>query len=210
MTPFAIGLGSNLGDSLAIVRGAVRALDQAGQRGGSRVRAMSRVYRSPPVGGVEQPAFLNAVAILEWGDAPESLLATLHSVERSHGRDRASESIRWGPRVLDLDILLAGEDGSISCVAQHLTIPHPRAFDRAFVLKPLADVAPTWRHPATGERVDLALSRVADDARLVVPIAEGLAAPCRGTMVCAGDSARDVDGRDGRDGPSAGGGSPGA
>ncbi len=191
MNPFVIGLGSNLGDSRSVLQSAILSLNGAGPPGCSTVRAVSRMYRSPPVGLLDQPAFLNAAVLLEWEDSPRALLSALHSIERGHGRHRSGETVRWGPRLLDLDILLAGPEGMMSHVSSELTIPHPYAFDRAFVLKPLADVVPHWRHPGTGERVDLALVRVADDAGLVVPIDDLDAAYRRGEVGCLGGLRRD-------------------
>lgn len=154
MTPFAIALGANMGDRLRTLRGACVAMEAAGE---SRIIARSRVYETAPVGVREQPPFLNAVVLLESGLAAAELMEHLHEVERAAGRRRESEVMRWGPRTLDLDIVLAGEKGTCVLLAGGVAIPHPRAFERLFVLVPLADVAPAWMHPITGERVDSAL-----------------------------------------------------
>jgi 2-amino-4-hydroxy-6-hydroxymethyldihydropteridine diphosphokinase len=105
------------------------------------------VYETAPVGYLDQPAFLNQVIAVETSlDAP-SLLSVLLDVERSLGRVR---TIRNGPRTIDLDILLFGDN---AVDLPNLTIPHPRMLDRRFVLEPLSAIAPTLRHPLTGETI---------------------------------------------------------
>src|SRR5262245_44008781 len=126
-----IGLGSNLGDSLATLRAAARRLTDFGA-----VTAASPVYETDPVGYEQQPPFLNAVLELDTTLEPEALLEALLAVEAEFRRQRG---VRWGPRTLDLDLLWyagAVRDGD------RLTLPHPRAHEREFVLRPLADLAP--------------------------------------------------------------------
>jgi 2-amino-4-hydroxy-6-hydroxymethyldihydropteridine diphosphokinase len=135
-----IGLGSNLGHRVEFLR---RALEEL-TRCGSRVGAVSRLYESPPLYVVDQPPFLNAAARLETPLDPREFLAQLARVESRLGRVRGR---RFGPRTIDLDILLWGEDGSLIQTAPDLTIPHPRLLERAFALLPLADVAPHLVHP---------------------------------------------------------------
>ena len=129
-----VGIGSNLADPRAQVRSALAALaGLAGCRFGRR----SSLYATRPVGPVEQPEFVNAVASLATGLAPLDLLAALQGIERDHGRVR--DGTRWGPRTLDLDLLLVGE---LQLQTPELELPHPEMARRAFVLVPLAEIAP--------------------------------------------------------------------
>jgi 2-amino-4-hydroxy-6-hydroxymethyldihydropteridine diphosphokinase len=138
----AVGLGANLGDRLATLRGAARALGALAVDG--RLLASSRVYETAPIGGPEQPAFLNAAVLLDYDGAPLALLEALLAIEARFGRERRE---RWGPRTLDLDVLwiegLAVND-------PRLVVPHPRLSARAFAVLPLLDVAPGARDPASG------------------------------------------------------------
>ena len=141
-----IGLGSNLADPLVQVRQALVELDSIP---GTRVTARSSFYRTSPVGLLEQPDFINAVASVRTTLKPLALLAALLAIENRHGRRR---SIRNAPRTLDLDLLLYGEqvlgqDG--------LSLPHPRLHERAFVLAPLAEIAPDAMVPGRGRVQDL-------------------------------------------------------
>jgi len=137
-----VALGSNLGDRLGYLRGAVEALAHHG-----RVVATSSVWDTAPMYVVDQPSFLNACLVLETDLDALPLLDVLQSIERSAGRDR---SIRFGPRTLDLDLLALDDQ-----VVEHprLTLPHPRLHERPFVLHPLAEVDPDWRHPTLGRTV---------------------------------------------------------
>ncbi len=126
-----IGLGSNLGESLEILRGATARLAGLGA-----ILAVSSVYETDPVGGVDQPAFLNAVVLLDTTLEPETLLERLLAIEADFHRER---TIRWGPRTLDLDLLWY-EGAEMD--EERLTLPHPRAAEREFVLRPLADIDP--------------------------------------------------------------------
>jgi len=139
----AIALGSNLGDSAQILRGALLALDRVE---GLKVVATSSWYRTAPV-GPPQPDYLNGCALLATTLGPEQVLTHLLRIEQQFGRVRR---VRWGPRSLDLDLLFYGDR---TLDLPHLTLPHPRMGDRAFVLVPLADIAPHWQHPHTGETV---------------------------------------------------------
>ena len=133
-----ISAGSNLGDRAATLRGALRALDETP---GVRVAAVSALYETDPVGGVPQPHFLNLAARLEIAEAttltPETLLAEMQRIEHAFGRRRETE-IHWGPRTLDLDMLLFGGE---TRATDFLTLPHPRMWERAFVLIPLREIA---------------------------------------------------------------------
>ncbi len=129
-----IGLGSNLGEPERQLRRAVAAL---GALPDSRLLAVSSLYRNPPMGPADQPDYLNAVALLETALEPEPLLDALQAIEGAQGRVR--DGTRWGPRTLDLDLLLYGDrriDG------RRLRVPHPGLAERAFVLRPLAEIAP--------------------------------------------------------------------
>ena len=136
-----IALGANLGDPAATVNAAFAALDQLPQ---SRLLATSALYRTAPVGIAEQPEFVNAAALIETTLAPEALLDALLAIEQAFGRVRAE---RNGPRTLDLDILLYDD---LTLATPRLTLPHPRLHLRAFVLQPLADLAPDLAIPGRG------------------------------------------------------------
>jgi len=153
-----VALGANLGDPVATVRAAIAAL--AGIAG-SRLLAASSLYRTAPVGLRHQPDFINAVVALEVDGAvlsAPSLLAALFAIEAAFGRTRTPGSVRNAPRTLDLDLLLYGDT---SYDSPALTLPHPRLTERAFVLAPLAEIAPALVVPDRGRVVDL-LASVAD------------------------------------------------
>jgi 2-amino-4-hydroxy-6-hydroxymethyldihydropteridine diphosphokinase len=137
-----IGLGANLGDRQAALEAALDAL-----RGtqGVEVDAVSRVRETEPVGLVVQPRFLNAAARLMTTRAPKELLDALLAVERGLGRTR--EGPRWGPRTIDIDLLLYGDE---QIDEPGLTVPHPRLAERRFVLEPLADLDPALVVPGRG------------------------------------------------------------
>ena len=150
-----IGLGANLpgpaGQPEATLAAAAKKLAKLG-----RLRALSSLYSTAPVGFAEQPRFLNAVIALDTGLAPRALLEALLEIERTLGRDR-SAGVENGPRTLDLDILLYGD----LVLSEHgLAIPHPRMAARAFVLAPLNEIAPQVRDPRTGETVAKLFERV--------------------------------------------------
>ena len=147
LIPAFIGLGSNLGDPAAQIRRALRALAALPE---TRLVRQSSLYRNPPAGYLNQPEFINAVARIETRLAPRDLLEELLAIERAHGRVR---DIPNGPRTLDLDILLYGER---TVREPGLTIPHPRMLERAFVLLPLAEIAPETVVPGGGRSADLA------------------------------------------------------
>jgi 2-amino-4-hydroxy-6-hydroxymethyldihydropteridine diphosphokinase len=128
-----LALGSNVGDRLAHLQGAVDTLASAAS---VTVVAVSRVYETTPVGGPPQDAFLNAVVAVDTDLEPAPLLALAHDLERDAARERGE---RWGPRTLDVDILLYE---NVQMHSTDLTIPHPRMWERGFVLAPLRDVAP--------------------------------------------------------------------
>ena len=131
MTGAYLGLGSNLGDRLAMLQ---RAADLLGATPGIEVVACSRVWETDPVGGPPQPDFLNVVLRIEATLAPDELLAACNDVEAALDRVR---DVRWGPRTIDIDVLTIA--GYVSD-DPHLSVPHPRMNERAFVLMPLLDL----------------------------------------------------------------------
>jgi 2-amino-4-hydroxy-6-hydroxymethyldihydropteridine diphosphokinase len=153
-----IGVGSNLSDPAQQVRTALEDLSGIAE---SRLLACSSLYRTSPVGPQDQPDYVNAVARLETRLSARDLLAALQGIERRHGRVR--DGTRWGPRTLDLDILLFG--GAV-VDEPGLRLPHPEIGRRAFVLIPLADLAPAELEiPGQGRLADL-LARCAGDGVL--------------------------------------------
>jgi 2-amino-4-hydroxy-6-hydroxymethyldihydropteridine diphosphokinase len=150
MTRAHVALGSNLGDRMATLDTAVRALDADDA---THVMAVSRVYETEPVGGPPQGPYLNAVAVLETDRDPFALLDLLMVTEERLGRVREE---RWGPRTADLDLILY--DGP-PVESPELTVPHPRARERAFVLVPLVEVDPFASFP-DGETAVEALAKL--------------------------------------------------
>ena len=137
-----VGLGANIGDPRSQLQAALGELNGLP---GTRVTAASSFYRSAPVGYLDQPDFINAVAKLDTSLAPEALLESLQAIEKRHGREHPFPN---APRSLDLDLLLYG-DAIIS--TPRLVLPHPRMHERAFVLKPLAEIAPQAAIPGHGK-----------------------------------------------------------
>jgi 2-amino-4-hydroxy-6-hydroxymethyldihydropteridine diphosphokinase len=151
--PAYVGLGSNLSNPEWQVR---RALAALGELPDTRLIAASPLYRTKPFGDVVQPAFVNAVAGLLSRRTAEELLDDLRALERTLGREPSRE--RWGPRVMDLDLLVLGRETRATV---SLTLPHPGIAERDFVLYPLADIAPELDVPGLG-RVASLRARVAD------------------------------------------------
>jgi len=147
----AIALGSNLGDRRANLDGAVARL---GASPGIRLLARSAWHWSAPL-GPPQPDYLNGCAVLETTLTPEALLDRLLAIERQFGRVRGE---RWGPRTLDLDLIFFGQR---QLRGARLHVPHPCLRERAFVLEPLAEIAPGWIDPVTG----LSVAQLADALR---------------------------------------------
>ena len=148
-----LGLGSNLGDRTAALAEALRLLDG---EAGVELAVCSSVYETEPWGVTEQPAFLNLAAGVRTTLEPLQLLAVCQRVESQVGR---TETYRWGPRVIDVDILLYGEE-IVSVAAPDLQIPHARMSERAFVLVPLAQIADSVVVPPGGTTVGRLLARV--------------------------------------------------
>lgn len=135
MTQVALSIGSNLGDRMLHLQNATTQLaDQVG-----KVLAVASVYETEPVGGPEQSEYLNTAVVLETELTPLELLAVVNQIELAQGRTR---DIHWGPRTIDIDIIdVVGFQNS----TEQLTVPHPRAAQRAFVLVPLNEIAPDWQ-----------------------------------------------------------------
>ena len=139
----AIALGSNLGDSLNILKKTIQILDQLPE---IYLKSYSHWYQTIPI-GPSQPDYLNGCAILETYLVPDKLLETLLNIEQQWGRVHRE---RWGPRTLDLDLLLYGD---LMLETGTLQIPHPRMTQRGFVLVPLAEIAPNWVHPVNKKAI---------------------------------------------------------
>ncbi|WP_025770342.1 2-amino-4-hydroxy-6-hydroxymethyldihydropteridine diphosphokinase [Thioalkalivibrio sp. HK1] len=139
-----IGVGSNLGESLMRIQVALEHLDRASN---IRLRMRSRIYRNPPMGPVDQPDYFNAVVAVETALAPENLLAELWRIEALGGRRREMERVRWGPRSLDLDLLLYDDEVIRSDI---LSVPHPGLMKRIFVVRPLLEICPDVFIPGHG------------------------------------------------------------
>jgi 2-amino-4-hydroxy-6-hydroxymethyldihydropteridine diphosphokinase len=168
-----IGLGSNLDDRLAHLQKGITALAHSLSplHHRTRVVAVSRTFQTSPI-GPDQPAYLNAVALVETTMTPAGLLGRCQEIEAQQGRVRTE---RWGPRTLDLDILDIAEHRSAT---PELAVPHPASHERGFVLVPWADVASDWVHPVTGRTIaDMAAEvdqraegiEVRDDLPLTLP-----------------------------------------
>jgi 2-amino-4-hydroxy-6-hydroxymethyldihydropteridine diphosphokinase len=151
MTEALIALGGNLGDARETLARAIAMLCESGE---VRLLARSSDYQTPPWGVEDQPPFVNLCIAVDTTLAAQALLARAHAIEHAFGRDRAREQ-RWGPRTLDIDILSYDD---LVLNEPELTLPHPRLFERAFVLVPLAEIAPDLL--IAGIRVRDALARI--------------------------------------------------
>lgn len=142
----ALALGSNLDDRLSMLQGAVDAL---GDTPGAEVVAVSPVYETEPLGGMDQPDYLNAVVVVETRLSAGMLLDRAHAIEEAFGRERKEH---WGPRTLDVDILTYDDERSDD---PELTLPHPGAYERSCVLAPWNDMEPNADVPGYGKVRDL-------------------------------------------------------
>lgn len=142
-----IALGSNLGDRHAMINAALQAIDRTN---GVHVSAFSELIETEPLGPPGQSTYLNAAARLVTTLSPRELLETCLAIERALGRDRR-HSIRWGPRVIDIDLLMFAD---LIIDEPGLKIPHPHLHERTFVLNPLAQIAPQAMHPVLGVTIE--------------------------------------------------------
>lgn len=154
-----ISVGSNIGDKLANCRKGIKALTETGH---SKILAQSRFYATEPVDYEAQAWFVNAVVKLETSHDPFELLNQIESIQRAAGRK--IDPIRFGPRILDLDIIFYN-DRIIS--SERLVVPHPRMHKRRFVLKPICDISPAIIHPVLKEEMRFLLERLEDDNQKV-------------------------------------------
>ena len=163
-----VGVGSNRGNALDHCR---RAIEAIGADSRSRLLQCSPFYWTEPVGKKDQDWFINGVVAAETSLNPHEFLAFLLGIERQMGRERGE---RWGPRVIDLDILLFGDK---VLNESGLQVPHPRLPERRFVLIPLRDIAPWLEHPVLHKTIAALLSEVETDEK-VLPIPEKGQVPC--------------------------------
>jgi 2-amino-4-hydroxy-6-hydroxymethyldihydropteridine diphosphokinase len=161
MTRAVLSLGANLGDRAGALRTALTALKADG------LIARSTLYETPPWGPVEQPQYLNAIAVVRGPRDAAGWLARAHELEQDAGRTR---DVRFGPRTLDVDVItVTGDDGTpVRSDDPALTLPHPRAHERAFVLVPWLTLDPTAVLPGHGSVADLVRALPADDVDAVV------------------------------------------
>jgi 2-amino-4-hydroxy-6-hydroxymethyldihydropteridine diphosphokinase len=157
--PAYIGVGSNLEDPRTQ---ALTALARLGDLPKTRLVLASRLFRSRPFGKVAQPDFVNAVAGVLTELDPQALLSELHAIESAMGRPKRHE--RWGPRIIDLDLLAYGRERRHEA---ELTLPHPGIVERNFVLYPLAEIAPELELPGLGRVADLAAAVTAEGITLL-------------------------------------------
>lgn len=152
-----VAVGANLGDREATFASVIRSIESEVDL---VLLAASPVFETPPIGPEGQGAYLNAVLELRSWLAPLDLLRRLQAIEAGHGRDRGPGAVRWGPRTIDLDLLFFGD----RCIElPDLVVPHPRAHERSFVMTPMAELAPDYRHPVIGTRVaEIAADREAE------------------------------------------------
>lgn len=146
-----IGFGSNIGDRLKHLQNAIHALSKTE---GINLQKISSVYKTDPVGYEAQGQFLNGVAAIQTNFSPLFLLHTLKNIETAVGRQRR---LRWGPREIDLDILIYGD---LCLRTEKLVVPHPEMHLRRFVLVPLAEIAPNLVHPVFQESIQTLLNRL--------------------------------------------------
>lgn len=154
MQTIYLGLGTNLGDRTANLQAAISRLAEE-----LEITAVSPIYQTPPWGVTDQPDFLNLCLKAETDLPPAKLLTFVKNLETKLGRQPGK---RWGPRLIDIDILFYADQ---IIETENMIIPHPRLAERAFVLRPLAEIAPDFVHPVFGETV-MALSKRVEDAEI--------------------------------------------
>ncbi len=177
-----IGIGANLPSMLGTPHDTILASVASIQQNLGQIVAVSRVFRTPAFPKGSGPDFVNAAVLVSTDLAPHQILAGLHAIEAEAGRLRA---VRWGARTLDLDLLAVGDvvlpdpetqrawmalpsDRQGTEAPQDLILPHPRLQDRAFVLIPLADICPGWRHPVTGSTISEMAAMLPDDDKAAI------------------------------------------
>ena len=161
MSRAVLSLGANLGDRAGTLRAALAAL------AGDGLVARSTLYETPPWGPVEQPPYLNAIAVVRGRRDAAGWLACAHELEQAAGRTR---DLRWGPRTLDVDVITVTEDDGRPVLSDdpHVTLPHPRAHERAFVLVPWLALDPSAEVPGRGRVADLVAALPPEDVASVV------------------------------------------
>ncbi len=162
-----IGLGGNVPSKVGAPDATISAAIEELKKAGVPVTARSRTYRTAPVPVSDQPWFVNQVIAVKTKLSPRDLLALMHRIEGKFGRERREVN---GPRTLDLDLLAYDERVQPGGEGEPI-LPHPRLSHRAFVLRPLADVAPGWRHPITGETVEHLIAALPPD-QVAAPISD--------------------------------------
>ncbi|MGY1820638.1 2-amino-4-hydroxy-6-hydroxymethyldihydropteridine diphosphokinase [Geodermatophilus sp. SYSU D00079] len=162
MSRAVLSLGANLGDRAGALRGAITALADDGV-----LVARSTLYETPPWGPVEQPPYLNAVVVVRGHRDAAGWLARAHELEQAAGRTR---EVRWGARTLDVDVVTVADDDGRPVLSDDpaLTLPHPRAHERAFVLVPWLSLDPTAEVPGHGRVADLLAALPPEDVAAVV------------------------------------------
>lgn len=159
-TAYYIALGSNIGDREAYIRSAIK---EIGKEASIIVEDTSSLYETPPWGMVDQGAFLNAVCRIATTLEPETLLLRLQAVENKLGRER---HIHWGPRTIDLDIICYAHEPERKFQSPSLTLPHPYFWERAFVLEPLSEIAPSFCYESVQIQERLAMLDISDIKKL--------------------------------------------
>lgn len=176
MNKIIIALGANLPGSCGGPMATLRAALDAMPSFGIRVVNVAPFYRTPALADYVQPDYVNSVAEIEAADPPEALLQKLHRVESLFGRVRRD---RWAPRVIDIDLLdyrglvTPGRSGRSGVAGMPIALPHPGISGRGFVLVPLREVAPGWRHPVSGESVERLLGSLPRGELARIRLAEG-------------------------------------
>jgi len=154
MTDVYLGLGSNLGDRASFLQ---RAMDAVAALPGTELVARSSIYETPPMGPQDQGAYLNMAMHVRSSIEPVELMHQIRKIERSLGRAEPALRRHWGPREIDIDLLLYGDQ---IIQTDTLTVPHPGMHTRWFVLRPLADLAPSLVHPLLCKKVSALLAEV--------------------------------------------------
>ncbi|WP_420644594.1 2-amino-4-hydroxy-6-hydroxymethyldihydropteridine diphosphokinase [Candidatus Leptofilum sp.] len=152
MQTIYLGLGTNLGDRTANLQAAIGGLSEE-----LAITAVSPIYQTPPWGVTDQPDFLNLCLAAQTNLSPNDLLTFIKNLEIELGREPAK---RWGPRLIDIDLLFYANE---IIETERLSIPHPHLPERAFVLRPLADIAPEFVHPVLGETIATLAAKVSDE-----------------------------------------------